>query len=60
MLIRENCQICDPLLTATRHITSRLTDLCLLETTQITDFSTENSSERIKQFAGHEIKVNMF
>ena len=34
--------------------------LCFTLTAQITDFSMENSSQRIKLFTGHVIKVNMF
>ena len=60
VIMRLKCQICDPLLTATEAIALRTINLCLPKTTQITDFSTENSSQRMKLFTGHVIKVNMF
>ena len=60
VIMRQKCQICDPLRTATEAIALRIINLCLPKTTQITDFPTENSSQRIKLFTGHVIKVNMF
>ena len=51
---------CDPLITATEAMALRIINLCLPKTTQITDFSMETSSQRLKLFTGHVIKVNMF
>ena len=60
VIMRSKCQICDPFLTATEAIALRIINLCLPKTTEITDFSTENSSQRIKLFTGDVIKVNVF
>ena len=45
---------------ATEEIALRIINICLQKNTQITDFSTENLSQRLKQFTGHVINVNMF
>ena len=44
----------------TPSLQSAVSSLRFTLTAQITDFSTENSSQRIKLFTGHVIKVNMF